>query len=274
MAIQSFILANWPILAFFAVHWQLSVFVQTFFLHRYGAHRMFTMSHGWERFFHLLTYVSQGSGYLSPRGYAILHRMHHAFSDTEKDPHSPIFHTNAMAMMLKTKHIYDGFAYGKVQPEPRFEGGYPEWDALDKLGQNWFARIGWGAAYVLFYMAFVQDMWLYALLPVHFILGPVHGAIVNWGGHKYGYRNYDDVPDVSVNSLPFDFLTGGELFQNNHHKFGASVNFAARKWELDPTYPVIRVLAAVGIITLKNEQKMRYPAPAQGASEAPTAAVA
>ena len=45
---------------FFVLHWQLSVFFQSFFLHRYGAHKQFTMSHGWERFFHLLTYVCQG----------------------------------------------------------------------------------------------------------------------------------------------------------------------------------------------------------------------
>ena len=60
-----------PILTFFFAHWFLCVFCQTFFLHRYGAHRMFTMSQGWERFFHLLTYVSQGPSYLHPRGYAI-----------------------------------------------------------------------------------------------------------------------------------------------------------------------------------------------------------
>ena len=71
------------ILVFFLVHWQLSVFCQSFFLHRYGAHRQFTMSKGAERFFHVLTYIAQGSSYLSPRGYAILHRMHHAYSDTE-----------------------------------------------------------------------------------------------------------------------------------------------------------------------------------------------
>ena len=35
-----------PILAFFVAHWVLCVFCQTFFLHRYGAHRMFTMSKG------------------------------------------------------------------------------------------------------------------------------------------------------------------------------------------------------------------------------------
>ena len=50
---------------FFISHWFLSVFSQTFFLHRYGAHRMFTMSKGWERFFYLLTYVCQGPSFLS-----------------------------------------------------------------------------------------------------------------------------------------------------------------------------------------------------------------
>ena len=75
---------------FFLVHWHLSVFCQTFFLHRYGAHSQFTMGPRWQRFFYLLTYVSQGASFLHPRAYAILHRMHHAYSDTERDPHSPI----------------------------------------------------------------------------------------------------------------------------------------------------------------------------------------
>src|SRR5690349_2096327 len=211
------------ILAFFVGHWQLSVFCQTFFLHRYGAHRMFTMSHGWERFFHLLTYVSQGSSFLNPRGYAILHRMHHAYSDTEKDPHSPLFATNAMSMMLKTKHEYDDYAYQRRAPEPRFEGGYPEWNFIDKLGQSWVGRLAWVGAYTWFYFAFATSPWLFILLPFHYVMGPVHGAIVNWCGHKYGYTNYDN-GDASRNTLVFDFLTCGELFQNNHHKFAMSPN--------------------------------------------------
>src|SRR5262245_21992623 len=98
------------ILAFFVLHWQLSVFCQTFYLHRYGAHRMFTMSKGWERFFHFVTYLMQGPSFLNPRAYAILHRMHHAFSDTEKDPHSPRNYGNVVTMMLATKHSYDDYA--------------------------------------------------------------------------------------------------------------------------------------------------------------------
>jgi stearoyl-CoA desaturase (delta-9 desaturase) len=259
------------IIAFFVLHWQLSVFSQTFFLHRYGAHRMFTMSKGWERFFYLFTYVTQGSSFLVPRGYAILHRMHHAYSDTPQDPHSPRNYSNAMTMMLDTKHKYDGFAYSRVEPEPRFKGGYPEWPLVDKIGQSWIMRVVWGAAYTAFYWRFATAPWMWALLPFHFVMGPIHGAIVNWGGHKYGYKNFDNGDD-SRNSLIFDFLTAGELFQNNHHKFGMSPNFAARKFELDPTYVVIRALSALKIIDTSGSQKIRYPAERERAPEQAAAA--
>jgi stearoyl-CoA desaturase (delta-9 desaturase) len=259
-----------PILAFFVGHWMLSVFCQTFFLHRYGAHRMFTMSKGWERFFHALTYVSQGPSYLNPRGYAILHRQHHAFSDTPKDPHSPTNYSNAVTMMLSTKHRYDAYAYNREQPEARFLGGYPEWPALDKLGQSWAMRIAWGALYTLFYVHFATAWWMFLLLPAHYVMGPIHGAIVNWCGHCYGYRNFDN-GDVSRNTLVFDFLTLGELFQNNHHKYGMSPNFAARWFEIDPCWQVMRVLSLVRIIDLGDApQMMRYPAAAT--ASAPSAA--
>jgi stearoyl-CoA desaturase (delta-9 desaturase) len=98
---------------------------------------------------------------------------------------------------------------------------------------------------------------MYALLPLHFVMGPIHGAIVNWCGHRYGYRNFD-LADVSRNTLAFDFLTAGELFQNNHHKFAMSPSFAARWFEIDPTYLVMKVFHALRIIDLKGAQAMRY----------------
>jgi stearoyl-CoA desaturase (delta-9 desaturase) len=120
------------------------------------------------------------------------------------------------------------------------------------------ARVGWGAAYGLFYLQFATHAWMFALLPIHWVMGPVHGAIVNWCGHKYGYKNFDN-GDASRNTLPFDFLTGGELFQNNHHKFAMSPNFAVRRFELDPTYVVMRGLHALGIIDMSGAQLGRLP---------------
>lgn len=247
------------VIIFFVAHWQLSVFFQTFFLHRYGAHTQFTMSKGWERFFHLCTYLTQGPSFLSSRAYGVLHRMHHAFSDTPQDPHSPKNHGNVLTMMWITKHAYDDFAYRRVEPEERFVKGVADWPALDRVSQNWFGRLAWMAAYTAFYWKFATAPWQWALLPGHFLMGPIHGAIVNWCGHAYGYRNYE-TPDISRNTLPIDFVTLGELFQNNHHKFGMSPNFAARRFEIDPAYQVMRVLAWLGIINMQGAQQMRYPA--------------
>ncbi|GAB4329720.1 MAG: acyl-CoA desaturase [Flammeovirgaceae bacterium] len=215
------------------------------------------MNKFWERFFYIFTYITQGSSYLTPRVYAVLHRMHHAYSDTEKDPHTPVLSQNIFGMMWKTKVIYNAILKDKQKAEPRFAKNLPEWTFIDNLGDSWLSRIAWGAAYSIFYIFFVPEgMWyLYLLLPIHYFMGPVHGAIVNWAGHKYGYRNYNS-SDESKNTLFFDFLTGGELFQNNHHRFPERLNFATRWWEIDPTYPIIKVLSWLKIIKL-------VPAPVQ-----------
>jgi stearoyl-CoA desaturase (delta-9 desaturase) len=113
--------------------------------------------------------------------------------------------------------------------------------------------LGWGTAYVLFYINFATAWWMYLLLPVHFLMGPLHGAIVNWGGHKYGYQNFDN-HDKSKNTLALDFLAFGELFQNNHHKLPLRVNFGVKWWEFDPTYVFIWGLDKMRVIKIKRKQ--------------------
>jgi stearoyl-CoA desaturase (delta-9 desaturase) len=251
--------ATW-IIAFLLAHWWASLLMQTFFLHRYASHGMFTFKKGWERFFYLLTYVFQGSSFLVPSAYAWLHRAHHAYADTEKDPHSPHTAGNVFAMMWQTKQTYSPLAHGKKSPEARFAGYTPQWPALDKLGSNYAGRVLWGVAYTLFYVAFAPHWAFFLLLPAHFLMGPIQGALVNWAGHKYGYRNFD-TRDMSRNVEPWGFVGLGELFQNNHHRRPQSANFAARAFELDPVYPFILLLRRMGILELEHAPSATHSVP-------------
>ena len=242
------------IVIFFITHWILSLFFQTFFLHRYASHRMFTMNNLWEKTFFILTYIAQGSSFLNPRAYAIMHRMHHAFSDTEKDPHSPHYFKSVFSLMWNTKDIYTNLINNKDTDNHRFDKNLPTWEKFENFTDRWHHRFIWAFIYTAFYAAYADHWIWFVLLPVHFLMGPIHGAIVNWCGHKYGYSNFKDTDDNSKNTLPFDFLTFGELFQNNHHKFPQKVNFAVKPFEIDPAYPVIKIFDWLGIIQLNREK--------------------
>ncbi|MCI0528020.1 MAG: hypothetical protein L0Y56_11345, partial [Nitrospira sp.] len=138
-------------------------------------------------------------------------------------------------------------------PEKQFAGNYPEWEPFDAFADFWPVRVAWGTLYSLFYIHFATAWWMYLLLPIHFFIGPIHGAIVNWCGHKYGYTTFD-TNDRSKNTLIVDFLMMGELFQNNHHKFSNKINFAFKWFEFDPAYPIIKGLDWLGIIQLKRKR--------------------
>jgi len=236
------------------IHWYLSLFCQSFFLHRYCSHRMFEMIFFWERFFYLLTYLTQGASFLNPSSYSVMHQRHHAFSDTEKDPHSPHHSKDMKSMMLKTYNEYKTL----LDSESRYEkdshvlkNKSPEWKALDNFAKSWPSIIIWGLLYVLLYVSMNPDPVWFLLIPLHFMVGPIQGAIVNWFGHKVGYRNYE-IKDQSKNSLPLDFALMGELYQNNHHRFGQRMNFAHKWFEIDFTYEISRILNFFGIIRMKE----------------------
>lgn len=240
------------IIIFFLCHWLLSLFFHSFFLHRYASHQMYTISIGWERTFYLLTWFTQGSSFLVPRAYGVLHRMHHTYSDTEKDPHSPHFFKDIFQMTLHTAIIFRGFVTKKNLPEAQFTKEYlPAWNRLDNLGNSAITRILFGALYLSFYILFAPNAWWFLLLPIHFLMGPIQGALVNWCGHKYGYRNYDN-GDHSKNTSPWGILLMGELFQNNHHHAKNNANFARKWFEFDLTYIIMRVLHKIKIIKLNS----------------------
>src|ERR1051325_1690452 len=59
----------------------------TVFLHRGLAHRAVTFRRPITEVFRLLVWVTTG---IRPRQWVAVHRKHHAFTDVEGDPHSPL----------------------------------------------------------------------------------------------------------------------------------------------------------------------------------------
>ena len=239
------------IIFIFIAHWYSSLFFQTVFLHRYASHQMFTMSKGWERVFFFLTFLTQGSSFLNPRAYAILHRLHHKHSDTEKDPHSPVFSKNIIKMNLDTVKHYESVRLNK-KDYSKYDFDVPRWPLLEKIGDHWITRITFMGLYSLLYVEFATATWQYALLPIHFVMGPLHGSIVNWCGHRYGYTNDRKTKDNSKNTLPIDILMMGELFQNNHHSSPKNIKFSKRWFEIDPGYAITKFLSKIKILRIKN----------------------
>ena len=241
------------LLIFFAVHWYGSLFFQTFFLHRYAAHKAFTMSPFWEKVFFICTWLFQGSNYLSAYGYGVMHRMHHAYADTEKDPHSPKYSSNIFQMMWTTKSLYSKINNQEIEVEERFTKGVPQWKAFDNFASSYISRIAFGVLYTLVYIYFAPAWYWFLLLPIHYLMSPIHGAIINWFAHKVGYQNYL-VNDTSKNLMPVELFMMGEGFHNNHHKHGGDANFAKKWFEIDPSYQIIRLFSLLGIIKLKRNK--------------------
>lgn len=241
------------IILFFIAHWYLSLFCQTFFQHRYAAHGAFTMSRRAEKFFFILTFILQGSSYLSTRAYALMHRMHHAYADTELDPHSPMYSKNIFAMMWRTYKIYAGIYDGSIKVEEKFSKNVPDWPVFDRIAGSNIVRLGWVAAYIWFWASFATSPWLWLLLPVTIAMSPVHGAIINWFAHKYGYQNFE-VKNTSENLLHVDFLMLGESYHNNHHKHPSSINFGFRWHEIDPVYFIILFLNKIRVIHIPSQK--------------------
>ena len=242
-------------LIFFILHWYLSLFFQSVFHHRYAAHSQFTMTKGWEKFFFIGCFITQGSSYISAKAYGLLHRLHHAHTDTELDPHSPSYSTNIGSLLLKTRNSYRDIFLGKTIVEKQYHKNLPDWTSFDQFAHNWIIRVLWGAIYMVIYFFTVTAWWMWLFLPITFALGALHGLAINWWAHKFGYINFKN-EDTSRNILPIDLLFWGEGYHNNHHQYPSRANYAVKWFEIDFGYCMVRLLNKVGIIQLKKATKI------------------
>ena len=213
---------------------QLSVFVTTIYLHRSLTHRGLELHPVVAFLMHLELAVFTG---VVPRQWVAVHRKHHHFSDKEGDPHSPYLF--GLWKVLFGNYFYYRKAAGDPGTIRKYTPDYKE-DPIDKLPFMAFGSVaGLGVFMLMFGPAWGTAAWA-----AHSILYVLLNSMINSVCHMVGYRNYDN---TATNLQWVAFLTGGEGLHNNHHEFPTSARFAQKGREIDPAWPVIRMLEVLGL---------------------------
>jgi stearoyl-CoA desaturase (delta-9 desaturase) len=196
-------------------------------LHRYYTHKSFKLTNNCKWFFTIFALLA-GRG--SPLGWVYIHRLHHATSDTEKDPHSP---------------HYDSF---------KFIGFRPVYDDTKKI--NYFivkdlltpAHVNIDKYYMLFILGYVLLLSLINLNLIFYMWAlPVFAVSVsqiafNYYAHKHGYRNFATKDHSTNNKYMWPFILG-DAWHNNHHAHAEKFSTKIKSYEFDPLAHLISFIS-------------------------------
>ena len=212
---------------------QVAVFSTTIYLHRSVTHRALVLHPAVAVVFRFGLWMTTG---IVVREWVAVHRKHHAFTDEDGDPHSPLL---AGFWSVQLGNIFHYIREARnVEVLETYAKDLRDQDAWDRrLFNHGFTGlivgivllclilgVGWGLAAAL----------THAVMYV-FVLSPS----INGLCHYAGYKNFDN---TATNLQSVALLTGGEGLHNNHHGFPRSPKFSYRRGEFDPAWPVIRVL--------------------------------
>lgn len=229
--------------------------------HRLLTHRSFRTPKWFE---YLLTACGCLAWQGGPAEWVGVHRLHHKFSDTEHDPHSPN-HGFTWAHILWTLHRKIEGIEAKDAAKDLLRDPVTRW--MDR----WFwvpqlvvtvglLAAGWAIGGVWLGLSWV--VWGVGLRTVIVF----HGTwFVNSAAHTWGYQNYD-TGEHSTNLWWVAVLTFGEGWHNNHHAHARSAAHGLRWYEFDVTWWTIRLLEKVGLardIHLPKPEQMPGAQPAE-----------
>lgn len=215
----------------------------TAYLHRSLSHRAVTFAAPVEHVFRLVLWLSTG---IRRQQWVAVHRKHHAFTDVEGDPHSPVLH-GWVKVQLKNLMMYRSEArnpdtiarYGKDLAHNRLD----RW-VYDRQMLGLVIGIG------LTVLAFGWQVGLLAsFLHLNFYIGL--SAAVNAIGHHFGRRPYDN---GAGNLQWLAFLTAGEGLHNNHHAAPTSARLSHRWFEIDPGWWIIKALAVLRLAEIRLKE--------------------
>lgn len=222
--------------------------------HRLLAHRSFSCPRWLE---HALAVLGACTAQGGPAWWVAIHRMHHRFADKDLDPHAPA-----------GNFLWGHIAWITFQTEDTLRGHATERYARDLLRdpfyvwleKNWqfVALVPWivlpAAGLIGGLLAGMNAQAAVQLVLSVFVWGVAArtvyvwhvSAFVNSASHLWGYRSYE-TDDDSRNNLFVGYFAHGEGWHNNHHADPQAAMHGRRKWEFDPVYWAIRLLARLGL---------------------------
>ena len=238
LAILAIPMATWTAVIAFVGLYAVSVLGITVGFHRYFTHKSFKATKFLDRTLAIMgTIALQGSVYK----WVAHHRMHHAGSDTEKDPHdaSKGFWFSHLIWMLTTVDVFD-----KPEQQKRYVRDIMADPFLMFLSKGW----------VVIGCQIVLGLGLWATLGLEVMLWGIFVRLVavyhvTWAVnsvcHLWGYKNYD-IKDLSKNNWLIGLLAFGEGWHNNHHAVEYSARHGLRWFEFDISYLFILTMKLLG----------------------------
>ncbi|MDQ6910227.1 MAG: fatty acid desaturase, partial [Actinomycetota bacterium] len=203
----------------------LTALVTEIYCHRALAHRAFrvhpVVASVLDTYFRVIVWTD-------PESWAAVHRWHHRHADTPLDPHSPR-QRPPLAILLGSSYLF-AMARRRLPADPPPGRGIVALRAL----------------------AIAVPLGVLGLVPfltsaaVHLVCYLGIMGMVNTVGHLHGRNPHPDVPGYDLAWLAIPLL--GHGYHNSHHAHPA----AARTGLLDPIWPLLRLLSAVGLVDLED----------------------
>jgi stearoyl-CoA desaturase (Delta-9 desaturase) len=220
----------------------------TLYLHRSATHEGVKFHPVVEHFMRAWLWLTTG---IVTVEWVACHRKHHAFSDREGDPHSPV-EEGLLAI------TFGGvFFYREATADKEMLVKYGRGCPTDWVEKNVYTR---NRALGLLIMACIDLMlfglpWGVLVFSAMAVWIPIFGNVINGIGHAIGYRNFD-TKDHSRNIIPVGLWIVGEELHNNHHADPRSAKFKVKWYEFDIGWVYIKVLSWVKLAKVIYARQM------------------
>ena len=206
--------------------------------HRLLTHRGFKAPKWLEYFLSVCGTLALQSG---PLTWVTTHRLHHAFTETDKDPHSPRHGTYWAHMGWIFRGTAQNQSWATMQrycpdiAKDRFQLLLNKYYYVPIMvaGIVLFAIGGWTMV--------VWGVFLKTVIGWHFTW------LVNSATHLWGTRRFETRDDSRNNGL-IAALTFGEGWHNNHHAHPRSARHGLEWYEIDANWIQIRILEKLGLV--------------------------